>query len=324
MSDLQHIAGPIQHHLSGFEKVFRESIRSRIGLVDLVTKYIVRTKGKRVRPILVLLSAEACGGVSERTYRGASLVEILHTATLIHDDVVDGADTRRGFASINAVWKNKIAVLMGDYLLARGLLLSLEHDDFAFLKITSTSVRRMSEGELQQIQRSRKLDMDEESYLRIIGDKTASLLSTCCEIGATSATADPGLQARLRAYGENVGLAFQIRDDILDYTGRKSITGKPAGLDLAEKKLTLPLVHALREAPKGRGREILGMIRDGGKKMDVRAIVSFVGEYGGIRYAETQARKFSAEAVRALGVLPDSPAKRSLTAFADFVVERAK
>ena len=324
MSDLQHIAGPIQHHLSGFEKVFRESIRSRIGLVDLVTKYIVRTKGKRVRPILVLLSAEACGGVSERTYRGASLVEILHTATLIHDDVVDGADTRRGFASINAVWKNKIAVLMGDYLLARGLLLSLEHDDFAFLKITSTSVRRMSEGELQQIQRSRKLDMDEESYLRIIGDKTASLLSTCCEIGATSATTDPALQTRLREYGENVGLAFQIRDDILDYTGRKSITGKPAGLDLAEKKLTLPLVHALREAPKGRGREILGMIRDGGKKMDVRAIVSFVEEYGGIRYAETLARKFSAAAVGALDVLPDSPAKRSLTAFADFVVQRAK
>jgi len=324
VSDLQHIAGPIQHHLSGFEKVFRESIRSRIGLVDLVTKYIVRTKGKRVRPILVLLSAEACGGVSERTYRGASLVEILHTATLIHDDVVDGADTRRGFASINAVWKNKIAVLMGDYLLARGLLLSLEHDDFAFLKITSTSVRRMSEGELQQIQRSRKLDMDEESYLRIIGDKTASLLSTCCEIGATSATTDPALQTRLREYGENVGLAFQIRDDILDYTGRKSITGKPAGLDLAEKKLTLPLVHALREAPKGRGREILGMIRDGGKKMDVRAIVSFVEEYGGIRYAETLARKFSAAAVGALDVLPDSPAKRSLTAFADFVVQRAK
>ena len=324
MSDLQNIAGPIQHHLSGFEKVFRESIRSRIGLVDLVTKYIVRTKGKRVRPILVLLSAEACGGVSERTYRGASLVEILHTATLIHDDVVDGADTRRGFASINAVWKNKIAVLMGDYLLARGLLLSLEHDDFAFLKITSTSVRRMSEGELQQIQRSRKLDMDEESYLRIIGDKTASLLSTCCEIGATSATTDPALQTRLREYGENVGLAFQIRDDILDYTGRKSITGKPAGLDLAEKKLTLPLVHALREAPKGRGREILGMIRDGGKKMDVRAIVSFVEEYGGIRYAETLARKFSAAAVGALDVLPDSPAKRSLTAFADFVVQRAK
>jgi len=324
VSDLQHIAGPIQHHLSGFEKVFRESIRSRIGLVDLVTKYIVRTKGKRVRPILVLLSAEACGGVSERTYRGASLVEILHTATLIHDDVVDGADTRRGFASINAVWKNKIAVLMGDYLLARGLLLSLEHDDFAFLKITSTSVRRMSEGELHQIQRSRKLDMDEESYLRIIGDKTASLLSTCCEIGATSATTDPALQTRLREYGENVGLAFQIRDDILDYTGRKSITGKPAGLDLAEKKLTLPLVHALREAPKGRGREILGMIRDGGKKMDVRAIVSFVEEYGGIRYAETLARKFSAAAVGALDVLPDSPAKRSLTAFADFVVQRAK
>jgi octaprenyl-diphosphate synthase len=324
VSDLHHIAAPIQPHLSAFERVFRESIRSRIGLVDLVTKYIVRTKGKRVRPILVLLSAEACGGINERTYRGASLVEILHTATLIHDDVVDGADTRRGFASINAVWKNKIAVLMGDYLLARGLLLSLEHDDFAFLKITSTSVRRMSEGELHQIQRSRKLDMDEASYLRIIGDKTASLLATCCEIGATSATADTELHARLRSYGENVGLAFQIRDDILDYTGRTSITGKPAGLDLAEKKLTLPLVHALREAPRARGKEILGMIREGGKKMDVRAIVSFVEEHGGITYAEAQARRFTAEAVQQLDLLPTSPAKSSLAEFADFVVARAK
>ena len=217
-----NIVSPIQHHLDIFDQVFRESIRSQIGLVDLVTKYIVRQKGKKVRPILVLLSAELCGGVNERSYRGATLVEILHTATLIHDDVVDDADTRRGLASINAVWKNKIAVLMGDYLLSRGLLLSLENDDFRFLKITSTAVRRMSEGELHQIQKSRKLDMDEETYLRIIGDKTASLLSTCCEIGATSATDDAEPPPLMREYGEKVGLAFQIRDDILDYIGRQS------------------------------------------------------------------------------------------------------
>jgi octaprenyl-diphosphate synthase len=251
-------------------------------------------------------------------------VEILHTATLIHDDVVDEADTRRGFASINAVWKNKIAVLMGDYLLSRGLLLSLENDDFAFLKITSTAVRRMSEGELQQIQRSRKLDMDEATYLAIIGDKTASLLSTCCEIGATSATPDPELRRRLREYGELVGLAFQIRDDILDFTGRRSITGKPTGLDLSEKKLTLPLIHALREAPRAKAREILSMIRDGGKKMKVERVLEFVRAYQGIEYSSRRAQEFSARAVDLLASLPESPGKTSLIGFASFVIEREK
>lgn len=322
--DLKTIALPVQHHLETFEKVFRESIRSRVGLVDLVTKYIIRTKGKRVRPLLVLLSAEVCGGVTEKTHRGATLVEILHTATLIHDDVVDEADTRRGFASINAVWKNKIAVLMGDYLLSRGLLLSLEHNDFPFLKITSTSVRRMSEGELHQIQKSRKLDMDESTYLAIIGDKTASLLSTCCEIGATSATPDPERQRRLRDYGELVGLAFQIRDDILDFTGRRSITGKPTGLDLSEKKLTLPLIHALREAPRAEAKEILATIRNGGKRIKVERVVDFVRSYHGIDYACERARDFSARAVDLLGPFPDSPSKTALRGFASFVVEREK
>ncbi len=322
--DLKAIALPVQHHLETFEKVFRESIRSRVGLVDLVTKYIIKTKGKRVRPLLVLLSAEVCGGVTEKTHRGATLVEILHTATLIHDDVVDEADTRRGFASINAVWKNKIAVLMGDYLLSRGLLLSLEHDDFPFLKITSTSVRRMSEGELHQIQKARKLDMDESTYLAIIGDKTASLLSTCCEIGATSATPDPERQRRLRDYGELVGLSFQIRDDILDFTGRRSITGKPTGLDLSEKKLTLPLIHALREAPRTEAKEILAAIRNGGKTMKVERVLEFVRSYHGIDYACARAREFSARAVDLLAPFPDSPSKTALTGFASFVVEREK
>ena len=322
--DLQAIASPIQHHLPLFDRVFREAIRSRIGLVDLVTKYLVRQKGKKVRPILVLLSAELCGGVNEKSHRGAALVEILHTATLVHDDVVDDADTRRGLASINAVWKNKIAVLMGDYLLSRGLLVALDHDDFAFLKINSNAVRRMIEGELHQIQRSRKLDMDEEKYLRIIGDKTASLLSTCCEIGATSATDDPDAHRRLRDYGELVGLAFQIRDDILDYTGRRSITGKPTGLDLSEKKLTLPLVHALAQARPAERKEILGMIRTGGKKIDVRRIVRFAEEHGGIAYATDQARGYAARAKALLATFPDSPSKTSLAAFADFVVDREK
>jgi octaprenyl-diphosphate synthase len=322
--DLKDIAAPVQPHLDAFAKVFRESLRSNVGLVELVTKYIVRQKGKKVRPILVLLSADVCGGVTPKSYRGAALVEILHTATLVHDDVVDDADTRRGFPSINAVWKNKIAVLMGDYLLSRGLLLSLEHDDFPFLKITSTSVRRMSEGEIHQLQKSRKLDMDEATYLRIIGDKTASLLSTCCEIGASSATDDGEKHRLLRDYGENVGLAFQIRDDVLDYVGRRQITGKPAGGDLNEKKLTLPLIHALREAPKGEGKEILGMIRNGGKKMKVERVVEFVTRYGGLEYAAARAAHYASTAQKQLESFPDTPGKRALAAFADFVIERNK
>lgn len=318
------IARPVADELERFDRLFAEAIRSRIGLVDLVARYIIRRKGKRVRPVLVLLSAAACGGVTERSYRAAALVEILHTATLVHDDVIDNADTRRGFPSINAVWKNKIAILMGDYLLSRGLLLSLEHDDFAFLKITSTAVRRMSEGELHQIQRSRSLDTDEDAYLRIIGDKTASLLAACCEIGAASATEDADRLRRLREYGEAVGLAFQIRDDLLDYVGRKSITGKPTGLDLSEKRVTLPLIHALREAPAREGKEILGMIRSGGKAVKVKRVLEFVEGYGGLAYAEQEARRYARTAQECLAALPDSAARASLTAFADFVVDREK
>lgn len=321
---IKEISAPIQHHIETFEDVFARSIRSKVGLVDLVTKYIIRQKGKKVRPILVLLSAELCGGVNEKSYRGATLVEILHTATLVHDDVIDEADTRRGFPSINAVWKNKIAILMGDYLLSRGLLLSLENDDFQFLKITSTSVRRMSEGEIHQIQKSRKLDMDEATYLKIISDKTASLLSTCCEIGAASATGDTEKQQMLRDYGEHVGMAFQIRDDLLDYVGRKSITGKPTGLDLNEKKLTLPLIHALAKAPRKEAKEILGMIKNGGKKMKVAPVVDFVTAHGGLEYAAGRAHHFAGLARKDLAPFPDSPSKRSLLAFADFVVEREK
>jgi octaprenyl-diphosphate synthase len=322
--DLHEIASPIRTHLDAFNAVFRRSMKSSVGLVELVTRYIVRQKGKKVRPILVLLSAQACGGVNDRSYRGATLVEILHTATLVHDDVVDDADTRRGFPSINAVWKNKIAVLMGDYLLSRGLLLSLEHDDVDFLQITSTSVRRMSEGELHQIQKSRKLDMDEETYLRIISDKTASLFATCCEIGAASATTDTSTREKLRSFGEHVGIAFQIRDDLLDYTGRKSITGKPTGLDLSEKKLTLPLIHALRRASSREAKAILGMIRAGGKRMKVRSVMEFVEREGGLAYATGRAIEYSSMAKDDIAGLPPSAARNSLIAFADFVVEREK
>ncbi len=324
---LKDISSPIRHHLDPFNKVFDASIRSTIPLVDLVARYIIRRKGKKVRPVLVLLSADLCGTINERSYRGAALVEILHTATLIHDDVIDEADTRRGFPSINAIWKNKISILMGDYLLARGLLLCLDNNDFHFLKITSTAVKRMSEGEIHQIQKSRQLNTDEETYLRIIGDKTASLLSTCCEIGAASTSTDPEVHERLRKYGEYVGLAFQIRDDLLDYTGRKSITGKPTGLDLGDRKLTLPLIYALAQASKKEAKEILGIVKNGGKKIkraDVDAVLAFVEGQGGLAYAARRAGEFSASAKAMLTGFPGSASKDSLLGFADFVITRDK
>src|SRR3990172_605872 len=267
---LHNIKQPIENELKIFSGFFRDAMRSKVGLVDLMARYIVRQKGKRVRPILVFLSAKACGTITESTFRAATLVKILHTATLIHDDVVDDADTRRGFASINAVWKNKVAVLMGDYLLSRGLLLALEKSDHYFLQCTSNAVKRMSEGELLQIQKSRQLNLDEETYLKIISDKTASLLATCTEIGAASTTEDAQRRAELRDFGEHVGIAFQIRDDLLDYFGRKSVIGKPTGIDLKEKKLTLPLIHALSKASRGEAREALRIIKSGAKQKDIR------------------------------------------------------
>lgn len=319
---LDHIREPIREELREFERYFREAMRSNVGLVDLVARYLVRQKGKKVRPLLVLLSAKACGEITARTLRGATLVEILHTATLVHDDVVDDADTRRGFASINAVWKNKIAVLMGDYLLARGLLLSLEHADYDFLHATSRAVKRMSEGELLQIQKSRQLDIDEETYLKIIGDKTASLLSTCTDIGCASVSEDQELRTLMRAFGEHVGMAFQIRDDLLDYLGRKSIIGKPTGIDLKERKLTLPLIHALREADRRDSRKALGIIRSGARTKEIPWILEFVRNNGGIEYALGKAGHYADSARQNLASLPDSPAREALLQFVDYVMDR--
>jgi octaprenyl-diphosphate synthase len=321
--NLDEITRPVEHEMETFSEHFRKAIKSKIAFVDIITRYIVKQKGKKIRPTLVLLTAQACGGVNEHSYRGASLVEILHTATLIHDDVVDDADTRRGLASINAVWKNKIAVLMGDYMLAKGLLLSLDNDEFVFLKIISDSVRRMSEAEILQISKSRTLDLDEKTYFQIISDKTASLISTCCQIGASSATKDPAILAAMRDYGENLGMIFQIRDDLLDYTGSKSIIGKPAGIDMKEKKLTLPLIYSLAKAPGSRSRAILKLIKSGTTKKDVRTIVDFVHEFGGIDYARKKAAEYSANAFAALQAIPHSDAKESLRNYVDFVLERS-
>lgn len=319
---LDTIKEPIGAELKQFDRFFRDSMQSKIGLIDLIARYIVRQKGKRVRPILVLLSAKLCGEINQSTFRGATLVEILHTATLVHDDVVDDAETRRGLASINAVWKNKVAVLMGDYLLARGLLLSLEHNDHYFLNSTSVAVKRMSEGELLQIQKSRQLDIDEETYLKIISDKTASLLSTCTDIGCASVTENEQTRALLREYGENVGMAFQIRDDLLDYLGRKSIIGKPTGIDLKEKKLTLPLIHALKNAERREARQALKIVKNGARQKEVEWIAEFVRQNGGIDYAGRKAEYYAGLARERLVAFPESRAKEALLQFVEFVMER--
>ena len=321
-ASLDSIKAPIETELKEFGDFFRDAMRSRVGLIDLIARYIVRQKGKRVRPILVFLSAKACGEVNDSTYRAATLVEILHTATLIHDDVVDDADTRRGLASINAVWKNKVAVLMGDYLLSRGLLLSLESNDYYFLKCTSNAVKRMSEGELLQIQKSRQLNIDEETYLKIIGDKTASLLSTCTEIGGASTTQDPERRRRMRDFGEHVGIAFQIRDDLLDYLGRRSVIGKPTGIDLKEKKLTLPLIYALSKGSRSDAKQAIRFIKNGAKQKETQWVMDFVKSAGGIDYAIGRARHYSDVARNDLLLLPHSASKSSLLAFVDFVTER--
>ena len=321
---LEELLQPVEQELELFNDHFRGAMKSKVAFVDMVARYIVRQKGKKIRPALVLLTAKSCGEINDSTYRGASLVEILHTATLIHDDVVDDADTRRGLASINAVWKNKIAVLMGDYMLAKGLLLSLDNNDFRFLKITSDAVRRMSEAEILQIAKSRDLDIDEATYLKIISDKTASLLATCTQIGAASTTKDEDVIGRMKVFGENLGMVFQIRDDPLDYVGRKSITGKPTGLDMKEKKLTLPLIYSLTQAPQSESRQVLRIIKNGAKTKDLLNVIEFARSFGGIDYTIAKAQHYSALALQAIEPLPYSPAKEALTSFVDYVLERSK
>jgi octaprenyl-diphosphate synthase len=319
---LDTIREPVSEELTTFDTVFKTAMRSQVKLVDVIARYIVRQKGKRVRPLLVMLSAKLCGTINDSTYRAATLIEILHTATLVHDDVVDDADTRRGLASINSVWKNKVAVLMGDYLLSRGLLLSLQYQDHYFLNSTSNAVKRMSEGELLQIQKSRQLDIDEATYIRIISDKTASLFSACTDIGAASTTEEPAKRNFLKAYGEHVGLAFQIRDDLLDYLGRKSILGKPTGGDIKEKKLTLPLIYALQNSGRREAAQALRTIKKGAKQKDISWIMDFVKQNGGIEYSLQKAEEFAGQARASLSSFSDSPAKLSLLQFVNFVIER--
>ncbi len=319
---LSEISVPIKSELETFNEMFKTSIRSNVGLVDLIARYLIRQKGKKIRPLLVLLSAKVAGGVNERTYRGATLVELLHTATLVHDDVVDNADKRRGFWSINKVFKNKVAVLMGDYLLSRGLMIAVEGKDFDFLEVITRTVKRMSEGELLQIRKTRKLDIDEETYFKIISDKTASLLETCCEIGAMSASVDPKYCEAMKQFGENIGMAFQIRDDILDYEGSLSTIGKPIGGDIKEKKITLPLIYSMNQVSKDEAVRIKKILKNEKNKEDIKTIIEFVRKNNGINYALETAAKYSIIAKEKLKLFPDSQGKIALEALVDFVIDR--
>ncbi|MFQ5570208.1 MAG: polyprenyl synthetase family protein [Rhodothermales bacterium] len=320
---LKEIQRTVEDELAAFQRYFREAMRSPVGLLDKVTQYVLRQKGKRIRPMLVLLSAKVCGGINETSYRAAALVELLHSATLVHDDVVDDAEQRRGVFSINALWKNKVAVLLGDFLLSRGLLLSLENNDYQFLHILSDAVRRMSEGELLQIEKARHLDIDEATYFRIISDKTASLIAACTACGAYSATNDQDTIERMRALGENLGLAFQIRDDLFDY-GAVGI-GKPIGIDLQEKKLTLPLIYALRTSERKERKRIMKIVRkDKKNRRDLRVVTQFVEETGGLAYARSKMIAYADEARHTLQDFPPTDARNALLDLIDYTVLRKK
>lgn len=322
--DLKSFLDPIQNEFKEFEKFFADQMKSRVGLVELIARYILRQKGKRIRPTLVLLSAKTLGNVNEHTYRGAVLVEMLHTATLVHDDVVDNSDTRRGFPSINAIWKNRIAVLMGDYLLARGLQIAVDNNEFEFLKVITNTVKRMSEGELLQIQKIRKLNNDEDTYLKIISDKTASLFSTCTTIGAMSITNDHEIINDFKNFGEYLGIAFQIKDDILDFEGTSSIMGKPTGNDLRDKKLTLPIIYALKEAEKNEVKNIKNLIRGKLGSREIDSILEFVNKYRGISYANDRANEFASKAIDIISKYQDNESRRALIDLVNFILNRKK
>lgn len=308
--------------LSLFEKKFGESAKSTNHyLLNHIMKFIIRRKGKQMRPMFVFLSAEIAGGINEVSYRAASLIELLHTATLVHDDVVDNSMKRRDFFSLNALWKNKIAVLVGDYLLSKGLLLSIENGDYKILEITSRAVKEMSEGELLQMEKARKLDINEDIYFEIIRAKTASLLSAACAAGAYSATADAVITDKFRSFGEKVGIAFQIKDDLFDY-GQDNI-GKPTGIDIKEKKMTLPLIYALQHADRPTKRRLIYTVKNNSTdKAKVNEVIDYVQKSGGIAYAETKMKQYREEALAILHTYPDTPARQAMEELVNYVINR--
>ncbi len=308
-----------------FETKFKASMISNVPLLNRITHYIVRRKGKQMRPMFIFLVAKMVsnGDFKERTYRGASIIELIHTATLVHDDVVDDSNRRRGFFSINALWKNKIAVLVGDYLLSKGLLLSIDNDDFDILKHISVAVREMSEGELLQIEKARKLDITEEVYFDIIRKKTATLIAACTAIGATSVDADKDEVEKMRKFGELIGIAFQIKDDLFDYTEEK--IGKPTGIDIKEQKMTLPLIYTLNNCSRKDKKWLINSVKNHNKdKKRVKEIIEFVKENGGIEYTIQKMKEYQKTALKILDTYPDSPYKKSLETMVNYVIEREK
>jgi octaprenyl-diphosphate synthase len=311
----------ISQELEIFDKVFKESVKSHVSLLDTIMRYIVRRKGKQLRPMFVLLSAKLTGQITDVTYRAASLVELLHTATLVHDDVVDESFERRGFFSINALWKNKIAVLVGDYLLSKGLLLSLDNDDFEILKILSNAVKKMSEGELLQLEKARKLNLSEDIYFEIIKNKTASLLASACAAGAYSTSQDQLVTEKLRQFGEWVGIAFQIKDDLFDY-GSADV-GKPTGNDIKEKKLTLPLIYTLNNCTPSQKRELIYIIKNENRRREkVNIVIEEVRKSGGIAYAQQKMEEYRDKALNLLHEFDDNEVRKSLEELVRYTTDR--
>jgi len=321
----EQIKQPIAYEMELFEKKFRLSMASKVALLNRITHYIVNRKGKQMRPMFVFLVAKMLnnGEVSERTYRGASVIELIHTATLVHDDVVDDSNRRRGFFSVNALWKNKIAVLIGDFLLSKGLLLSIDNNDFDLLKIISVAVREMSEGELLQIEKARQLDITEEVYYDIIRQKTATLIAACCSLGAASVKPNSAEIETMRRFGELIGMAFQIKDDLFDYGEQK--IGKPTGIDIKEQKMTLPLIYTLNNCSKKEKAWLINSVKNYNKdKNRVKEVIAFVKANGGLEYAVKRMMSFQDEALKLLSNFPDSPYKASLKLMVEYVIERKK
>lgn len=311
----------LQEEIEIFEKKFASSTASNKALLDRIMRFIIKRKGKQIRPMFVFLSAKICGDINEQTYRAASMIELLHTATLVHDDVVDDANMRRGFFSINALWKNKVAVLVGDYLLSKGLLLSIENGDFEILKIVSTAVREMSEGEILQIEKTRKLDIQEDVYFEIIRSKTASLLASSCAAGAWSTSQDMQLTEKFRLFGEYLGISFQIKDDLFDYG--TDVVGKPLGIDIKEKKMTLPLIYTLQHADKETKNNIIYIVKnENTNKQKVNEVIDIVNRSGGIEYAQQKMLDYRNKATDILLEFPETPARKAMEELVAYITER--
>lgn len=325
MKIVEQIKQPIAFEMELFEQKFLLSMSSKVALLNRITHYIVNRKGKQMRPMFVFLVAKMVsnGETCERTYRGASVIELIHTATLVHDDVVDDSNRRRGFFSINALWKNKIAVLIGDFLLSKGLLLSIDNNDFDLLKIISIAVREMSEGELLQIEKARKLDITEAVYYEIIRQKTATLIAACCSLGAASVKPESEHVETMRKFGELIGMAFQIKDDLFDY-GDTQI-GKPTGIDIKEQKMTLPLIYVLNQASEKDKKWLINSIKNHNKDSKrVKEVIAFVKSHGGLEYAVNKMKQFQTEALEMLQAYPESDFRNSLELMVNYVIDRKK